>query len=83
VDWLLQAKIMEKDAVSIFRTEVKPSVPKMETANFSEMLASTNQSTQQLNPKEHHQKRYTHVLTPEGINGDKFYIFCFEQACQI
>jgi hypothetical protein len=39
---------------------------KMETTRFPEMVASTNQSTQQLNPKEHHQKcllvLYIHIL---------------------
>jgi hypothetical protein len=33
----------------------KTSALKMETARFSETLASTNQSIRRLNPEEHHQ----------------------------
>jgi hypothetical protein len=44
-----------KRTVSIFWVEVMTSVLKMETARFSETLASTNQSTRQLNSKEHNQ----------------------------
>jgi hypothetical protein len=36
------------------------SALKMETACFSEMLISTNQSTQHLNPKDHHPNGHHH-----------------------
>jgi hypothetical protein len=50
VDWLVEANISEKHAVSIFRG-VRASALKMETACFSETLASTNQSMWRLNPQ--------------------------------
>jgi hypothetical protein len=37
------------------------SALKMDTARFSETLASTNQSTRRLNPEEHHHKS-KHVI---------------------
>jgi hypothetical protein len=49
VDWLVEANVSEKHAVCIFRAEVR----RMDTARFSETLASTNQSTRLFNPKEH------------------------------
>jgi hypothetical protein len=42
VDWLVEADVSEK-----------ASALKMETARFSETLASINQSTWRLNPKDH------------------------------
>jgi hypothetical protein len=50
VDWFVEANDSEIRAVSIFRAEVMAhhfniSAMKMETAGFSESLASTNQST--------------------------------------
>jgi hypothetical protein len=49
VEWLVEANILEKRAVCTLPS----SALKMETARFSKMLASTNQSTKQLNPKRH------------------------------
>jgi hypothetical protein len=46
MDWLVEANVLEKCAVSIFRAQV-------ETERFSETLASNNQSSRQPNPKEH------------------------------
>jgi hypothetical protein len=59
--WLVEANVSGKHAVSIFRAEVSPEgtwltlALMMETARFPETLASINQSTGLLNPKEHHQ----------------------------
>jgi hypothetical protein len=65
---LVEANVSEKWAVSVFRAEdlqIQPfHMAEMETAHFSEMLASTNQSTWQLNPKVHHQKCVTVVCVP-------------------
>jgi hypothetical protein len=49
VDWLVEASVSELCAVSILRAENGNS---MLVAGFPEMLASTNQSRQQCNPKE-------------------------------
>jgi hypothetical protein len=40
------------------QSQLITSALKMETACFSEMLASTSQATRQFNPKDHHQKCY-------------------------
>lgn len=45
VDWLIDASILEKGTVFIFRTEVLPSTLKVEIVLFSEMLASASQPT--------------------------------------
>jgi hypothetical protein len=56
VDWLVEANVSEKLAVSIFRAEVlMASALKMESFRFSKTLAYTNQSTRRLDPKEYHQ----------------------------
>jgi hypothetical protein len=51
VDWLVEDNVSGRRAVSISIT----SALKMKTARSSETLASTNQSTRQLNPKEHNE----------------------------
>jgi hypothetical protein len=49
----------------VSQSQLITSVLKSETASFSKMLASTNQSTWRFNPKEHHQKHpecYTNLF---------------------
>jgi hypothetical protein len=66
VNCLVEASVLDKPAVSIFRAEARcfetltppdsrltTSSPKMVTARFLETLVSANQSTRRLNSKEH------------------------------
>jgi hypothetical protein len=60
MDWLIEANLSENRAVSIFMAEMMTSshitsTLQMNTALFFKALASSNQTTRQLNKKEHHQ----------------------------
>jgi hypothetical protein len=59
VDQLAEANVLEKHAVSVFIAEVTLTL-KMEIACFFKTLASTNQSTWQLNSKECHQNCHSY-----------------------
>jgi hypothetical protein len=53
VDWLVEADVSEKRAVSIFRAEamvIINSALKIDTARFSETSATTNQPTGRFKP---------------------------------
>jgi hypothetical protein len=76
VDWLADARVSVKRAVSIVRAEVE-EVLKMQTARFSETLASTNQSTRRINPKEHRQN----CLRRENLKPHRHIIYFSEICC--
>jgi hypothetical protein len=69
------ANVSERRALSIFRAEVNSlhfitSVLKMETARFSETLASATQYVRRRNPKDHHKNRHPSENLISHVVGD-------------
>jgi hypothetical protein len=73
VDWLVEANISEKSVLSL------SSALMIEMAYFSETLASTNQSTWQFNPKEHHQNFHAMKI----LNLTSFLAVCDVADCSM